>query len=82
MGPDRGGGSGGAVAGACRGGRDPAPGVFADIAVFFSQMAVLTFGGAYAVLAWVAQGAVETYGWLSPGEMVDGLAMAETTPGR
>lgn len=58
-----------------------APGVFADIAVFFSQMAVLTFGGAYAVLAWVAQGAVETYGWLAPGEMVDGLAMAETTPG-
>ena len=58
-----------------------APGVFADIAVFFSQMAVLTFGGAYAVLAWVAQGAVETYGWLTPGEMVDGLAMAETTPG-
>jgi chromate transporter len=58
-----------------------APGVFGDIAVFFSQMAVLTFGGAYAVLAWVAQGAVETYGWLAPGEMVDGLAMAETTPG-
>jgi chromate transporter len=58
-----------------------APGVFADIAIYFSQMAVLTFGGAYAVLAWVAQGAVETYGWLTPGQMVDGLAMAETTPG-
>jgi chromate transporter len=55
--------------------------VFARIAVFFSQMAVLTFGGAYAVLAWVAQAAVETYGWLAPGEMLDGLGMAETTPG-
>jgi chromate transporter len=55
--------------------------VFADIAVFFSQLAVLTFGGAYAVLAWVAQEAVGTYGWLSPGEMLDGLGMAETTPG-
>jgi chromate transporter len=55
--------------------------VFSRIAVFFSQMAVVTFGGAYAVLAYVAQQAVETYGWLSPGEMVDGLAMAETTPG-
>ncbi|MGI1661758.1 chromate efflux transporter [Palleronia sp. KMU-117] len=59
-----------------------APGsVFTDIAVFFSQLAVLTFGGAYAVLAWVAQEAVGTYGWLAPGEMLDGLAMAETTPG-
>src|SRR5882762_6244880 len=42
---------------------------------------LVTFGGAYAVLAYVAQGAVETYGWLSPGEMLDGLALAETTPG-
>jgi chromate transporter len=55
--------------------------VFSDIAVFFSQMAVVTFGGAYAVLAYVAQEAVETYGWLRPGEMLDGLGMAETTPG-
>jgi chromate transporter len=55
--------------------------VFSDIAVFFSKMAVVTFGGAYAVLAYVAQQAVETYGWLKPGEMLDGLGMAETTPG-
>jgi chromate transporter len=59
-----------------------APGsVFTDIATFFSKLAVLTFGGAYAVLAWVAQEAVGTYGWLKPGEMLDGLGMAETTPG-
>ena len=44
-------------------------------------MAVVTFGGAYAVLAYMAQEAVETYGWLRPGEMLDGLGMAETTPG-
>jgi chromate transporter len=55
--------------------------VFSEIAVFFSKMAVVTFGGAYAVLAYVAQEAVETYGWLQPGEMLDGLGMAETTPG-
>ena len=55
--------------------------VFTRIAIFFSQMAVVTFGGAYAVLAYVAQQAVETYGWLEPGEMLDGLGMAETTPG-
>ena len=55
--------------------------VFADIATYFSKLAVLTFGGAYAVLAWVAQAAVGTYGWLEPGEMLDGLGMAETTPG-
>ncbi|GEP09538.1 chromate efflux transporter [Methylobacterium gnaphalii] len=54
---------------------------FADIAVFFSKMAVVTFGGAYAALAYVAQAGVETYGWLRPGEMLDGLGMAETTPG-
>ena len=48
---------------------------------FFSQMAVVTFGGAYAVLAYVASEAVGTYGWLQPGEMLDGLALAETTPG-
>jgi chromate transporter len=59
-----------------------APGsVFTDIATYFSKLAVLTFGGAYAVLAWVAQEAVGTYGWLRPGEMLDGLGMAETTPG-
>ena len=55
--------------------------VFTDIATFFSKMAVVTFGGAYAVLAYVAQQAVESYGWLRPGEMLDGLGMAETTPG-
>jgi chromate transporter len=55
--------------------------VHAQIALFFSQLAVLTFGGAYAVLAWVAQDAVTTYGWLAPGQMLDGLGLAETTPG-
>jgi chromate transporter len=55
--------------------------VFSQIAVFFSKMAVVTFGGAYAVLAYVAQQAVENYQWLKPGEMLDGLGMAETTPG-
>jgi chromate transporter len=55
--------------------------VFTHIGLFFSKMAVVTFGGAYAVLAYMAQQAVETYGWLNPGEMLDGLGMAETTPG-
>ena len=55
--------------------------VFSQIAGFFSIMAVVTFGGAYAVLAYVAQEAVQNYGWLAPGEMLDGLGMAETTPG-
>ena len=54
---------------------------FSRIALFFSEMAVVTFGGAYAVLAYVAQQAVGHYGWLQPGEMLDGLGMAETTPG-
>src|SRR5215208_3609556 len=54
---------------------------FSEIGLFFSKMAVVTFGGAYAVLAYMAQQAVETYGWLKPGEMLDGLGMAETTPG-
>ncbi len=54
---------------------------FTEIALFFSTAAVVTFGGAYAVLAYVAQQAVETYGWLQPGEMLNGLGMAETTPG-
>jgi chromate transporter len=51
------------------------------IGAFFSKLAVVTFGGAYAVLAYMAQQAVEGYGWLSPGEMADGLGLAETTPG-
>ena len=55
--------------------------VFVQLALFFSKMAVVTFGGAYAVLAYVAQEAVQTYGWLAPGEMLDGLGLAETTPG-
>ncbi|MBU1314792.1 MAG: chromate efflux transporter [Alphaproteobacteria bacterium] len=55
--------------------------VFSQLGVFFSQMAVVTFGGAYAVLAYVAQEAVQGFGWLRPGEMLDGLGMAETTPG-
>jgi chromate transporter len=55
--------------------------VTTDIALFFSKLSVVTFGGAYAVLAYMAQQAVETYGWLSAGEMLDGLGLAETTPG-
>src|SRR5207244_4752391 len=54
---------------------------FSQIALFFSKMAMVTFGGAYAVLAYVAQTAVEHYHWLAPREMLDGLGMAETTPG-
>jgi chromate transporter len=55
--------------------------VFTEQGLFFSGTAVVTFGGAYAVLAYVAQQAVQVYGWLAPGEMVRGLALAETTPG-
>ncbi len=55
--------------------------VFSQIALFFSKMALVTFGGAYAVLAYVAQQAVEHYHWVQPREMLDGLGMAETTPG-
>jgi chromate transporter len=55
--------------------------VFWDIGLFFSKLAVVTFGGAYAVLAYMAQQAVETMGWLRPEEMADGLGLAETTPG-
>ncbi|RXH25329.1 chromate transporter [Bradyrhizobium nanningense] len=55
--------------------------VFSQIALFFSKMSLVTFGGAYAVLAYVAQQAVEHYHWLKPHEMLDGLGMAETTPG-
>ncbi len=56
-------------------------GTFADIALFFSKMAVVTIGGAYAVLAYVAQDAVESYRWLAAPEMLAGLGLAETTPG-
>jgi chromate transporter len=55
--------------------------VLAQLAWFFSKLAVVTFGGAYAVLAYMAQAVVERYGWLSPGEMLDGLGLAETTNG-
>jgi len=55
--------------------------VYFQEGVFFSQAAVVTFGGAYSVLAYIAQEAVSRYGWLKPGEMLDGLGMAETTPG-
>ncbi|MBV9348979.1 MAG: chromate efflux transporter, partial [Pseudolabrys sp.] len=55
--------------------------VLVDIGVFFSKLATVSFGGAYALLAYMAQQAVETYHWMSPGEMVDGLGLAETTPG-
>ncbi|MGF7052503.1 chromate transporter [Bosea sp. OAE752] len=55
--------------------------VWTQIGSFFSMMAVVTFGGAYAVLSYVAQAAVEGFGWLAPGEMLDGLGLAETTPG-
>ncbi len=57
------------------------PGRFADIGWFFSKMAIVTLGGAYAVLAYVAQDAVQTYHWIAPKEMVAGLGLAETTPG-
>jgi len=56
-------------------------GTFAKVGLYFSELAVVTFGGAYAVLAYVAQQAVDTYGWLSPEEMLYGLGLAETTPG-
>lgn len=55
--------------------------VLTQLALFFSKLAVVTFGGAYAVLAYMAQAVVGTYGWLKPGEMLDGLGLAETTPG-
>lgn len=55
--------------------------LFSQQGAFFSQMAVVTFGGAYAVLTYVAQQAVDGWGWLTPTEMVDGLGLAETTPG-
>jgi chromate transporter len=55
--------------------------VLVAIGLFFSKLAVVTFGGAYALLAYMAQQVVENYGWLAPGEMIDGLGLAETTPG-
>jgi chromate transporter len=55
--------------------------VLSQIAWFFSKLAVVTFGGAYAVLAYMAQDVVQHYSWLSAGEMLDGLGLAETTPG-
>ena len=55
--------------------------VLSQIALFFSKLAMVTFGGAYAVLAYMAQDVVETHGWLTAGEMLDGLGLAETTPG-
>lgn len=55
--------------------------IYAQEGIFFSKMAAISIGGAYAVLAYVAQQAVQTYHWLKPGEMLDGLGMAETTPG-
>ena len=55
--------------------------VFTQISLFFSKLAVVTFGGAYAVLAYMAQQAVENYHWVTAGQMLDGLGMAETTPG-
>ena len=56
-------------------------GVHADVYLFFTWAAFITFGGAYAVLAYVAQQAVEAFGWLTAAQAVDGLALAETTPG-
>ena len=58
-----------------------ASGMMADVAAFFSRLAVVTFGGAYAVLAYMAQEVVTDFGWLEAGEMMDGLGLAETTPG-
>jgi chromate transporter len=55
--------------------------LFADVYRFFTTAALVTFGGAYAVLAWVNQQAVEVYGWLTQAETIAGLALAETTPG-
>jgi chromate transporter len=65
-----------AVAGIFGGGH-----VLAEVGWFFSKLAVVTFGGAYAVLAYMAQDVVQHYGWLAPSEMLDGLGLAETTPG-
>ena len=58
-----------------------APGILVEVGSFFSMLAVVTFGGAYAVLAYMAQDVVVQFGWLTAGEMVDALGLAETTPG-
>lgn len=55
--------------------------IFVDIGVLFSKASMVTFGGAYAVLAYISQQAVEHYAWLQPEQMIDGLGLAETTPG-
>ncbi|MCC6207878.1 MAG: chromate efflux transporter [Gammaproteobacteria bacterium] len=55
--------------------------VFTQVGLFFGKLALVTFGGAYAVLAYMAEQAVEHHGWLTAGEMIDGLGLAETTPG-
>ncbi len=57
------------------------PGLYADIGIYFSKLAVVTFGGAYAVLAWMAQAVVQDQHWLTTAQMMDGLGLAETTPG-
>ena len=57
------------------------PGIYADMGLYFSKLAVLTFGGAYAVLAWMSQTVVAEMGWLTVRQMMDGLGLAETTPG-
>ena len=75
----RSGSASGSPGGAARGAR--AGTVWAGLAAFFSKMAVVTFGGAYAVLSYVAQQAVEVHGWLTGPQMIDGLGLAETTPG-
>ena len=56
-------------------------GILAEIGAFFAKLAILTFGGAYAVLAWMAQAVVDEKGWLTLPQMMDGLGLAETTPG-
>jgi chromate transporter len=56
-------------------------GILTDLGVYFSQLAVVTFGGAYAVLGWMTQTVVQEFGWLTPGQMIDALGLAETTPG-
>ncbi|MBU9696641.1 chromate efflux transporter [Rhodobacteraceae bacterium HSP-20] len=56
-------------------------GLLAEIGTFFAKLAILTFGGAYAVLAWMAQAVIEEKGWLTLRQMMDGLGLAETTPG-
>ena len=55
--------------------------ILITLGAFFSKLAIVTFGGAYAVLAYMAQDVVVSFGWLSAGEMMDGLGLAETTPG-